>query len=64
MRRLVYSPKAYAYIKTYAGIIDVSDYIVDGSVTRRVNQVSSAELTLRNPNFRFTWKRSPDRIEE
>lgn len=54
MKRLIYSPKVTAYVKSDLGIVDISEYIVSGSVTRRINAVSSAELVLRNPNFRFT----------
>lgn len=55
MKRLIYSPDVKAYVKTDGGIIDLSQYIVSGQVTRRVNQVSSAGLTIRNPDFRFTY---------
>jgi murein DD-endopeptidase MepM/ murein hydrolase activator NlpD len=55
MRRLVYAPRAYAFIKNSDGEIrDVSKYITSGSVTRLLMQVSSAELTLRNPKMIFT----------
>lgn len=59
MRRLVYSPKVNAFIRTDTGIIDISDFIVRGTVTRVVNEVSTAEITLRNPNKRFTKPGSP-----
>lgn len=55
MKRLIYSPDVKAYVKSDTGIIDLSSYIVSGQVTRRVNQVSSAALTIRNPDFRFTY---------
>ena len=54
MKRLVYSPKAYAYVKTDRGLINLSDYITAGSVSRKVNMVSSAELTIRNPDMMWT----------
>lgn len=55
MQRLVFNPKAYAFIKTTQyGVVDVSDYIIRGSVNRRVNAVSSANLTLQNPDSLFT----------
>lgn len=55
MKRLVYAPKAYAYIKNSDNVIhDVTPYIVSGSVTRKIDQVSSATLELRNPNRIFT----------
>lgn len=54
MKRLVYTPKINAYIKADTGVYDVSDYIVDFSVDRKVNQVSSARLTLRNPGKKWT----------
>lgn len=72
MRRFVYSPRVDAWVKTDWGIVDLSPFIVSGTVTRRVNQVSSASLVLRNPDFRWTNRRillRPDpqtgqRIEE
>lgn len=56
MQRLVYSPKVYAFVRTdrYPDGIEISDYIVRGTVQRRVNAVSSATLELRNPNKLWT----------
>lgn len=55
MKRLVFNPKAYAFVKTEEhGVIDLSDYIIRGTVNRRVNAVSSAALTLQNPDNLFT----------
>jgi cell wall-associated NlpC family hydrolase len=34
--------------------VDLSPYIVKGNVERLVNDVSTAELTIRNPDFKFT----------
>jgi hypothetical protein len=48
MQRLVYSPTVNAWVKTDNGIIDISQFITAGSVNRKVNQVSGAELTVRN----------------
>lgn len=59
MKRLVYSPKASAFIKTDAGIINVTDDIVRGEVHRKINQVSSASLTLRNDQRKYTKKGDP-----
>lgn len=61
MRRLVYSPKAYAYIRTdgYPNGLDISEYIVSGEVNRVVNEVSTATITLRNPGKRFTQVGKP-----
>lgn len=57
MQRLVYSPKAFIFIRRRNGdIADVSRYCVSGSVERRVNAVSTAKFTLRNPNMLFTAK--------
>jgi murein DD-endopeptidase MepM/ murein hydrolase activator NlpD len=57
MRRVVYTPRVWAYIKrgkSRSSIVDISDYIVSGSVERRLNAVSSAQLTIRNPNRIWT----------
>lgn len=55
MKRLVYSPKAYVYIKDSSGTIhDVSKYVVSGSINRKINQVSTATIELRNPDRIFT----------
>lgn len=53
--RLVTSPKTYVYTKNEAGVLyNLSSYVVSGRVQRLINQVSSAEVTLRNPYKRFT----------
>lgn len=57
MKRLVYAPMARAFIRSSnmsGQIYDVSKDIVEGSVTRRVNDISSAQLVLRNPKFKYT----------
>lgn len=54
MDRLVYSPKVFAIVKAESGIIDLSPYLVSGSVTRKLDQVSSAQLSFRNPGKAFT----------
>lgn len=59
MERLVYRPKIWAYVKTDKQAIDLTPYIVAGSVNRVVNDVSKASLTIRNPDFKFTTPGSP-----
>lgn len=66
MKRLVYSPKVWAYIKGrpdpttgVPALYDISPYIVSGEVLRRTNAVSSAEITIRNPNRVFTQLGNP-----
>jgi hypothetical protein len=55
IQRLIYSPKCWTFIKNQSGeIIDVSNYVTAGQVNRLVGQVSTAEVTLRNPNKIFT----------
>jgi hypothetical protein len=54
MDRLVYAPKAFALVKAEKGIVDLSPYLVSGSVSRKLDQVSTAELEFRNPGKRFT----------
>jgi hypothetical protein len=63
MQRLVYAPKVYAWVKLDGshpladkGPFNLTPYITGGSVTRRINKVSSAELTIRNPQKKFTSK--------
>ncbi len=54
-QRFVYSPKAYVYIKNIKGeIMDLKEYVVAGRVSRVVDQASSAEIRLRNPDMIFT----------
>lgn len=62
MKRLVYSPKISAYIKADSGVYDISEYIVDFSIDRKINQVSTAELSIRNPNKRWTNHAYKDNI--
>jgi len=60
MERLVYNPKVYAYVRTEKeGILDISKFIVSGNVNRVVNEVSTAELEIRNPYKRFTSPGDP-----
>lgn len=59
MKRLVYRPKVWAYVKTDKQALDLSPYIVSGSIDRVINAPSSASLTLRNPDFMFTTPGSP-----
>jgi hypothetical protein len=59
MRRLVYSPKAYVYIQTDEEVFNISDLVVSGSVHRKVDQVSTAEVTFQNPDRRFTQPGNP-----
>lgn len=51
MKRLVYSPSINAWIKTDTGIFDLSPYITDCTIDRRINSVSYARLTFRNPKI-------------
>lgn len=59
MKRLVYRPKVWAYVKTDSQAIDLSPYIVSGNVNRITNGVSTASLVLRNPDFKFTTPGAP-----
>lgn len=56
MKRLVYSPKAYVFIRsrTRNQVYDVSDYVVSGRVTRNINAPSTAEFVLKNRFFQFS----------
>jgi murein DD-endopeptidase MepM/ murein hydrolase activator NlpD len=55
MARLVYSPRAYVFVKDQNGNIhNLTNYVTAGSVKRLTDQVSSAEVTFRNPNSLFT----------
>lgn len=65
MKRLVYTPSIHAWVKTDTGVFDLSPYITDFNVDRRVNQTSYAEITFRNPkdkngNFVFTEAQGVD----
>jgi hypothetical protein len=53
--RLVYAPKAWVYTKdANENIYDLTNYVTAGQVDRLVNQVSTASITLRNPQKIFT----------
>lgn len=54
MKRLVYAPKINAYIKADSGVYDLTEYIVDFNIDRKINQISTAELNIRNPNKKWT----------
>ena len=54
MQRLVYRPKVDVFVKSDTGIINLSSHVVRGSVTRKIDQVSTANIEFRNPNKIFT----------
>jgi hypothetical protein len=54
MKRLVYAPRVDVYVKADSGVYDISPYVVNCTVNRKSNQVSSATITFRNPDFMFT----------
>jgi hypothetical protein len=51
MKRLVYSPSINVWIKTDTGIFDLSPYITNCTVDRRINSVSYAQVEFRNPKI-------------
>ncbi len=62
MKRLVYSPKISAFVKSDSGIHDLSPYITNFSVSRKINQVSQATITFRNPGKTWTNRTFTDPI--
>lgn len=53
--RLVYAPKVYAFTKNSRGeTLNISPWIVSGTVTRNLDEPSLATLVLRNPDKIFT----------
>lgn len=71
MKRIVYSPKAFVYVlnstpppgstpkKSGPYLHNLSDLVVSGSVTRKLDQVSNAEVTFRNPERIYTKPGNP-----
>lgn len=60
MRRLTYAPKAFVYVRSrnhQNKIFDLTDYVVEGTVDRLVNQKSTASIVLRNSFFQFSPER-------
>lgn len=49
MDRLVYSPSIKAWIKTDTGVVDLSPYITDCKIERKINEISKLEVIFRNP---------------
>lgn len=65
MKRLVYSPRAYVYVKDSSGKIhDLTHYVTSGEVNRLVDQVSTATINLRNPQHHFTAHASDGVVKE
>jgi hypothetical protein len=62
VKRLVYSPKVEAYVKTDYGVIDISPYITAGGVQRKLDQISSAQFSLRNPDKMWTERHYVDSV--
>jgi len=64
LKRLIYAPKAYVFIRSSnqnGRIYDVSSDVVSGSVTQNVGDLSKAEFVLRNRYQK--WIRDPDNKE-
>lgn len=68
MQRFVYSPKVFIYVNTGGSvgdkrnppnIVDLTNYTTAGTVNRVVNQVSTAEITIRNPGKKWTKPGNP-----
>lgn len=49
MKRLVYAPQINVWVKSEYGIIDLSPYVTDFEINRKVDEVSSAKVSFRNP---------------
>lgn len=62
MKRLVYAPKVYAYVKADSGVYDLTEYITAGRVERKLDQVSTVTLTIRNPNMKWTDVETADPV--
>jgi hypothetical protein len=54
VKRIVYNPKVNVWVKSDYGIVDLSPLVVTCQVDRKMNQVSNATVTFRNPNKVFT----------
>lgn len=60
MKRLVYSPRTEVFVKADSGIYDISPYVTEIKVNRKVNQVSNARVVFRNPGMQFTEHKSAE----
>lgn len=49
MDRLVYSPSVKCWVKSDFGVIDLSPYITDCKIERKINDISKLEVVFRNP---------------
>lgn len=61
MKRLVYSPSVNVWIKTDTGVFDLSPYVTETQIDRRVGEVSFAKVSFRNP--RVTDERNPKKTK-
>lgn len=61
IKRLVYTPKAYAFVysRREGRVIDVSNDITSGSIQRLINQPSKAKIHLRNDDWKYTGRFNP-----
>lgn len=51
------------FVKDIKGTVhDLSPYVTAGSVVRKIDQVSTAEVTIRNPEMKWTAHRDGDKI--
>jgi len=49
MQRLVYSPSIKVWVKTDSGVIDLTPYVTECTVVRKIDDLSHAEIQFRNP---------------
>jgi len=52
MKRLVYSPSIKVWVKSDSGVIDLSPYVTECMISRKIDDVSKAEIQFRNPRIR------------
>ena len=51
MKRLIYSPQINVWIKTDTGVFDLSPYVTEFNIDRRINEKSMAKVSFRNPKI-------------
>lgn len=61
MRRLIYRPEVRVWVKSDYGVVDLTRYITNCTVNRKVDQVSSATVTFRNPGV---WDERAERLRK
>ena len=51
MKRLVYAPSIKVWVKSDSGVVDLTPFVTECEINRKIDDVSHASVTFRNPKI-------------